>query len=131
MKIQNFEQLAVTDARRALLEVAEAGLQAIDTERVVREMVRVDGDTLSYAGEKIDLSKTEKIVFVAVGKCAADAATVVEEILGDRITRGVVVDVKVCPSSKRLATFCGTHPLPHFEMAETAVLAVGNRAVGE
>jgi glycerate-2-kinase len=39
----------------------------------------------------------------------------VEEILGDRITRGVVVDVKVCPSSKRLATFCGTHPLPSDE----------------
>lgn len=102
----------MTDARRALLTIAEAGLQAIDTERVVREAVHIDGDILSYGGEKIDLAQTEKIVFVAVGKCAADAAMVIESILGDRITRGVVLDVKVCPESKRLTTFCGTHPLP-------------------
>ncbi len=123
MKIQNFDELAVTDARRALLTVAEAGLVAIDTQHVVREKMHVDGDTLSYGGEKIDLSQTEKLVFIAIGKCAADAAMVVEEILGDRIARGVVVDVKVCPESKRLQTFCGTHPLPS-EGNRTAATAI-------
>ena len=102
----------MTDARRALLTIAEAGLTAVDTARVMQEAVHIDGNVLSYGGEKIDLSQTEKIVFVAIGKCAADAATVAENILGDHITRGVVVDVKVCPESKRLQTFCGTHPLP-------------------
>jgi len=102
----------VTDARRALLTIAEAGLEAVDTTRVMQEAVRIDGNILSYGGEKIDLSQTEKIVFIAIGKCAADAAGVVESILGDHISRGVVVDIKVCPESKRLQTFCGTHPLP-------------------
>lgn len=127
MKIQNFEQLTVTDARRALLTVAEAGLEAIDTERVMREEVHIDGETLYYGGEKIDLAQTQKIVFIAVGKCAADATMVAEEILGDRIARGVVVDVKVCPQSKHLQTFCGTHPLPSDEnltAAEAIVAAL-------
>jgi len=110
----------VTDARRALLTIAEAGLTAIDTERVVRETVRLDGDILSYDGETIDLSQTGKIVFIAIGKCAADAAMAIESILGDRITRGVVVDIRVGPESKRLKTFCGTHPLPSDENLHAA-----------
>ena len=115
----------MTETRRALLTIAEAGLTAIDTARVVRETVRLDGNTLSYGGEKIDLSQTKKLVFIATGKCAADAAMAVEEILGDRITRGVVVDIRACPVSKRLKTFCGTHPLPSDEnlAAASAIVA--------
>ena len=38
-----------------------------------------------------------------------------EDILGDHIARGVVLDVKKCPEVKYLQTFCGTHPLPSDE----------------
>jgi glycerate-2-kinase len=115
MKIQNFDQLATTPARRALLEIAEAGLVAIDTGVVIRAMVRRDGDVLTIGGEEIDLKQVERLVFVAVGKCAADAAVAAEDILGARITRGVVLDIKKCPETKYVRTFCGTHPLPSSE----------------
>lgn len=122
------DQLAVSDARKALLSIAEAGLEAIDTDRVMREMIRLDGDTLCLGNETIDLAKTERLVFVAIGKCAAEAAGVAEEVLHDRITRGVVVDVKICPASKRLQVFCGTHPLPsdaNLHAAEAIVKTLG------
>lgn len=115
MKIQNFQQLAVSDGRRALLAIADAGLEAIDTTAAMRELLRVQGNVLVIGNETANLADVGKLVFIAVGKCAAEAATAAEATLGDRITRGVVVDVKVCPESKRLKTFCGTHPLPSDE----------------
>jgi glycerate-2-kinase len=115
VKIQNFDQLAVTPARRALLGIAEAGLQAIDTEAVIRDVIRRAGDMLTIGGESVDLKQVDRLIFIAVGKCAADAAVAAEKILNDRIARGVVLDVKKCPEVKYFQTFCGTHPLPSDE----------------
>ncbi len=115
MKIQNFGELATTPERQALLSIAEAGLAAIDTGKVVRNTIQLSGTMLTVAEETFDLTAIDRIVFVAVGKCAADAAMAAEEILGDRIARGVVLDVKKCPEVKYLQTFCGTHPLPSDE----------------
>jgi glycerate 2-kinase len=111
-KIQNFDQLATTPERRTLLSIAEAGLAAIDTKKVIRELAGIDGNFVTIGNEKIDLNQTGKLIFIGVGKCAADAAAAVEEVLGDRITRGVAVDVKQGPELNRIKTFCGTHPLP-------------------
>jgi len=115
VKIQNFDQLATTPARRALLDVAEAGLQAIDTGAVIREAILYKENTLSVAGVMFDPAEIDRLIFIAVGKCAADAAMAAEDVLGDRIRRGVVLDVKKCPEVKHLQTFCGTHPLPSDE----------------
>ena len=93
MKIQNFDQLAITPARRALLGIAEAGFEAIDTGNVIRKMISCDHDILLIAGELIDLKQVDRLVFIAVGKCAADAAVAVDGILDGRISRGVVLDV--------------------------------------
>ena len=43
MKIKNFDALATTDARRALLTIAEAGYAAIDTEAVLQKAIHLDG----------------------------------------------------------------------------------------
>ncbi len=131
MKIKNFDDLATSEARRAMLRIAEAGLEAIDTENVMRNMIQLGEDHILRLGDGIvggsqplmfDLGTTRGIVFIAIGKCAVEAAAVAEDVLGDRISRGVVVDVKVCPPSKtgRLQTFCGTHPLPSDENLRAA-----------
>ncbi len=120
MKIQNFDQLAVSEARRMMLSIAESGLEAIDTKQVMGKMLRMEGGkTLIIGGggtdngtETIDLDTIGKLVVIAVGKCATEAAEVAEAVLGDRITRGVMLDVKMCPAIPRFETFCGTHPLP-------------------
>lgn len=116
----------MTPARRALLQIAEAGLAAIDTETAIHDTIRLEGDVLTVAGVLVDLTKIDRLVFVAIGKCAADAAMATEKILGDRISRGVVLDVKKCPEVKYLQTFCGTHPLPSTEnlVATEAIVAV-------
>jgi glycerate-2-kinase len=127
MKIKNSEALATTGARRDLLAIAEAGLVAIDTNHVLGGMMRIEDTTLFLGSAKVDLAKTGKIIFIAIGKCATEAAGVVESVLGDRITRGVVVDVKVCPIGlPQIKTFCGTHPLPSDENLNAAEAIVGS-----
>lgn len=125
MKIQNFDELATTDARRALLTIAEAGYEAIDTTAVLRKAMRIDGDRLTLADQAIDLAAVDKIIFIAIGKCAAEAGMVAEDALGDRITAGVVVDVKVCPEFKHMRAYCGTHPLPSDDNQRAAEAIVG------
>ncbi|HUC01908.1 MAG TPA: DUF4147 domain-containing protein [Candidatus Paceibacterota bacterium] len=126
MKIKNFDELAVTDARRTLLAIAEAGYETIDTEGVLSNKLSLEGDTLLVGGEAIDLRAVGKVIFIAIGKCAAEAGAFAERVLGARIADGVVVDVKVCPELPHLRTFCGTHPLPSDDnkQAAQAIVAV-------
>jgi glycerate-2-kinase len=112
MKIRNFDQLATTSVRKSLLGIAEAGFDAIDTGNVIRETIHCENDMLAIGGESIDLKQIDKLIFIAVGKCAADAAVAVDGILDGRISRGVVLDVKKCPALTNMKIFCGTHPLP-------------------
>jgi len=126
MKIQNFDQLAITPARRALLGIAEAGFEAIDTGNVIRKMISCDHDILLIAGELIDLKQVDRLVFIAVGKCAADAAVAVDGILDGRISRGVVLDVKKCPALTNMKIFCGTHPLPSDDNIAATEMIVEN-----
>ncbi len=128
MKIQNADGLAVTAARRDVLAIAEEGLASIDTERVMRGMMRLAGGTLFLGNIDVNLAHVGRVVFIAVGKCAAAAARVAEEILGDRIERGVVLDIQECRPSKRIQAFCGTHPLPsdaNLRATEAIVAALG------
>ena len=120
MKIQNFDELATTDARRALLTIAEAGYESIDTEAVLQKAMQLNGNTLSLAGQDIDLATVGKIVFIAIGKCAVEAGVFAERVLGNRIATGVLVDVKVAPPLAHIKTFCGTHPLPSDENMRAA-----------
>jgi len=124
-KIKNFDELALDDTRRAALEIAEAGLQAIDTKNVLRDIVKLDGDALSVSGEKFLLEKTKKILVVGIGKCAMEAASALEEILGDRISSGVAVDVRVSGELKKIKAFQGSHPLPTEANIKAAKAVVG------
>lgn len=111
MKIKNFEELAVTKGRRTALLVAEAGLQAIDTEQVIEHAVRIEGDTLVVENQRFPLASVKRLFVVGVGKCSLEAGAALERILGDRITDGIVVDVHE-GALQKLRTFTGTHPLP-------------------
>lgn len=120
MKIKNFDALATTDARRALLTIAEAGYEAIDTNAVLVKAICLEGNILTLAGKDIDLATVGKIVFIGIGKCAGAAGMFVERVLGDRLSAGVLVDVAVCPALTHIKTFCGTHPLPSDENLHAA-----------
>ena len=126
MKIKNYPQLAVTETRAIALEIAEAGLQAIDTERVIRETVSFSDDTLIIDGEKILLEGVGRIIVAGIGKCVARAAAELEKILGDRLSGGLVITIGGVPPLAKIKSYSGTHPFPSKENMEASEALLGS-----
>ncbi len=109
--IQNFEELAINENRKAVLSIIEAGLDAIDTEKVIFNVIRLDNNILYIGQESFDLSKFQRIKVAGFGKASGDAAIALEKILGDKIQEGVVIGLEQA-DCKRIQTFTGSHPRP-------------------
>lgn len=114
--IKNAEQLASTPLRRDALRIAEAGLKSIDTRRLIKNAVRFDKESgaLCFDLHTCSTRETRRTFVVGVGKCAVRAAEALEEVLGDALTGGIVLDVEkpaVC-TLKKIECLSGTHPLP-------------------
>jgi glycerate 2-kinase len=111
MRIKNFEDLAVSRARKIALGIAEAGLEAIDTARAVKKNIRREGDFLLVRDKKFSFQPGSRLVVIGVGKCSLEAAGALEDVLGDEISGGVVIDVHK-NGLKRIKSLSGSHPLP-------------------
>ena len=109
--IKNFAELATSENRKMALEIAEAGLSAINTEKAVRSAVSLTGDTLSISGEEFNLAKFKKIKVVGFGKASVLGAATLEQILGNKIEKGVVIGLEKI-KLEHIETFAGTHPRP-------------------
>ncbi|MBP9760090.1 MAG: DUF4147 domain-containing protein [Candidatus Pacebacteria bacterium] len=116
--IKNFDTLATTPGRTSLLTIVEAGLQAIQTPQVIRDAVQLAGDVLTVQGIAYNLHEYENLYVLGVGKCAVDAARELEQLLGERITEGVVVDVRQAEGLRRVRAYQGTHPYSSAQNAE-------------
>ncbi|MCM2339452.1 MAG: DUF4147 domain-containing protein [Burkholderiales bacterium] len=109
--IKNFDKLAITENRKMALEIIEAGLDAINTEKVIESSISMMGNTLVIKGKSFNLSKYKNIKIVGFGKSSCDAALALENILGDKIKEGAVVGLHKI-DCKYIETFEGTHPRP-------------------
>jgi len=83
--------MRVSELRKSARGIFDAAVRAVDpAEAIRRHMVR-EGDRLTIGDERVDLGGVRQIVVVGLGKAGAPMAAAVEEILGERIARGVVV----------------------------------------
>ncbi len=114
VKIKNAESLATSDLRRSALLIAESGLRAIDTKTAVKKAVSIQGDHLCINESTCSIKAVKRIFVVGVGKCATEAAEALEDMLGDRLAGGIVLDVKLLETCtlKKIKCFSGTHPFP-------------------
>ncbi len=83
-----------TQLHRQILQVAEAALRAVDPAAAVRLHVAWDGDILSVAGQPYRLDGIDRLFVVGAGKAGTPMAAALVDLLGPRITAGVV-NVKV------------------------------------
>ncbi|MFH1201253.1 MAG: DUF4147 domain-containing protein [bacterium] len=109
--IKNFNDLAITPNRKMALEIMEAGLEAINTEEVIKDKIRLENNTLFINGESFDLNKFKNIKVVGFGKSSCDAALALEKILDSKIKAGAVIGLSKV-DCKYIETFAGTHPRP-------------------
>lgn len=118
MIIRNRERLASqgdTSARKVVLEIVEAALDALDVSRVIRDMLAVEGNTLRVGSRRWDLESKRRLFIVGAGKAANVMARAIEEVLGDRITQGLVIVKRLEPGDalQRIELVEGGHPLPN------------------
>ena len=109
--IKNFKELATTKNRETALFIAEAGLDAINTEKVILDSIKLENNILLVQGQSFDLSKFKRIKVVGFGKASCDAAMALEKILEDKIKEGVVIGLQKI-TCDYIQTFVGTHPRP-------------------
>ncbi len=77
--------------RKELMEtVWNAALKAVDPAEAVRKNVNLMGETLTIGQRTYDLTNYERIFVVGGGKAGSPMAAALEDILGDRITAGLV-----------------------------------------
>ena len=112
-KIKNFGELNKSDLRRDALLIAEEGLLAIDTDKIISDLVKLENNDLIIGQKKFNILDFQKIIVITIGKCAQDSAFSLEKILGDYLTGGVsfYIGEKNINLSK-IEDIRGTHPYP-------------------
>jgi len=90
-----------------------AGLKAVDPALVVKKYAEKEDDRLRIGDTVYSLSKFKRILVVGAGKAAFPMAKALEDILGERISDGVVV-VKYgyTGSLARIKIREASHPIP-------------------
>ncbi|MEK7190562.1 MAG: DUF4147 domain-containing protein [Patescibacteria group bacterium] len=109
--IKNWDILATTENRKNALKIVEAGLDAINTEEVIKNKIKLENNVLTVMGEDFNLTKFKKVKVVGFGKSSGEAALALEKILGSRIENGAVIGLEKV-ATQYIETFTGTHPRP-------------------
>ncbi len=76
--------------RRIAAEVMAAALSAVDPAQAIYRHVRREGDILQIDGRTYDLARHGRIYVVGAGKAGAPMAAALADLLGDRLTAGIV-----------------------------------------
>lgn len=124
--------MRVEDLRNAALGIFNAAVRAVDPSEAVHRHLTRDGLRLRIDQQTFDLALIGEVVVVGCGKASAPMAAAVEEILGDRIGRGVVVTKygHVQPTRKIRILEAG-HPVPdEAGMAGAAAILEHVRGLG-
>ncbi|MGE5392967.1 MAG: glycerate kinase type-2 family protein [Candidatus Saccharibacteria bacterium] len=116
---KNYDEIATTPERRDALAIAEAALDAIDTETVIRNSVSIQGDTLKVKDQAFDLKPFKNIKVIGFGKASCKAASALEKIIGDRIQTGIAIGLEAV-ACENIRTYQGTHPEPSAQNVEVS-----------
>jgi glycerate 2-kinase len=77
--------------RQDALNIFRSALAAVDPEEAVRRHLRMDGGILCAADQRFDMRACERVLVVGAGKAVAPMAKAIEDLLGDRISAGLLV----------------------------------------
>jgi len=108
--------------RRDAIEIFMAGVAAVEPGLAVRSHLKLEGDILLADEHRLPLHSETRVFIVGAGKAGAPMAAAVEEVLGDRVHRGlVVVKYGHLAPVERVSILEAGHPIPD----EAGVIATG------
>jgi glycerate-2-kinase len=80
------------EARGFLVDVVDEALGAVHPDRLVPERVTLRGGILRVDGRSYDLDSVDEVLVVGAGKGSLALVRAVGDVLGDRLSRGIVVE---------------------------------------
>ncbi len=117
-KIKNYDTLidhGDVESRKVVLEITDRTLQRLDAYHRIKSIMKLDGDILHIGAKSWDLSKKKHIYLLGAGKACNHMAMAVDEVLGEKLTKGIAI-VKVAEETDRFQNtdvYVGGHPLPN------------------
>ncbi|MEK7159922.1 MAG: DUF4147 domain-containing protein [Patescibacteria group bacterium] len=121
--IKNYTDLAITKQRAVVLDLIETAFASIQPENVLSKNFTLSGNILNVADKKIDLKNYERVFLIAFGKGSAKISKIIEKKLGEKLTKGFVIDTVEAVFEKIDFTL-GTHPLPSQENLDFTVKTI-------
>jgi hydroxypyruvate reductase len=102
--------------RQHLLALKDVALQAVDPHAAVRRHLTYDGERIQAGNRRWEAAAIDRLRLIAVGKASVPMARAAVEVLGERITDGVVVTKTGHANRhglpKRLTVTEAGHPIP-------------------
>ncbi len=103
----------IAKMREQALQIFQAGLQAVDPVEAILRHVTLNDNVLRISDRQFNLEDYDRILVVGAGKAVAPMAKAVEDLLGNRISDGVIVvkDKHGLPL-KKIKVREASHPVP-------------------
>lgn len=117
-KIKNYEKILShgdQSSRRIILDITEATLRHLDAYERIKSIAHLDKDLLRIGTRSWDLSRKRNVYLVGAGKACNAMAMAFDEILGERLTKGIAIVKVADPADRfhRTEVHVGGHPLPN------------------
>jgi len=102
--------------REDAVDIIEHGIRAADPYAATMDLLRLDGNCLCVGPLEYDLREWDHVYVVGAGKATQGIALALEEVLGNRITDGLVVLKRGdLPRLRRIRIIEAAHPVPDEE----------------
>src|SRR5262245_34248728 len=111
--------------REAANAVLSAGLKAADPSLLVRRHLHLADDSLSVAGVRHRFRPGRRLAVVAAGKAAGTMMQAAEEVLGERMSEALAVDIAPRSTLQRAQVRVARHPMPDRRGLEAATAVEG------
>lgn len=112
--IKNYTDLAITKERAVVLDLIEAALASIQPTEVLAKNFVLKNNNLKILDKNYNLNDFERVFLIGFGKGSAAISKIIEDNLGEKLTKGFVIDT-VGESFEKIDFTLGTHPLPSQE----------------
>ncbi len=87
-------------------------LRACDTPSLIKKRIQLSNNILRIDDDELLLTKFNEILLIGFGKASIEMGMAIEEILGDKLTQGILVTNRCQSKTIKSEIYIAGHPLP-------------------
>ncbi len=111
--------------RTIATDIFHRTLAAIEVEAIVRQALQLNGNRLKACDTEVDVRQFSRLIVIAVGKASVPMARAAAQVLGERLTAGLVAtNERGDQSPPKFEVFIGGHPVPNQASIDAARAAL-------